>query len=88
MYGREYSKPSIASSGCSYARLGGYKGIPNLIPDTQQAMTRPADVVVVPTYGSVGYSALTNKQPSCSGYFTVGSAYACNTPSSSWRMCG
>ena len=79
IYG-EYNRPTVTSSGCSYATLDSYNqnyfgrgavGAPTL------AQTRSAEVIVIPSYGSIGYNVLqpSNQQPSCSGYNSMMSAY-------------
>jgi hypothetical protein len=75
----EYSKPSVTSNGCAYARLDRYnqnyygRGA-NGAPVASQ--TRSNEVIVVPGYGGLGYNALqTQQQPSCSGYYSINGAY-------------
>jgi hypothetical protein len=91
---REFSNPTVASSGCSYTTLGAYTGTPVLNvspPAGQQVQTRQSgEVVVLPSYGGVGYGAFSRKNPSCTGYYNVSNAYACNRigGASSARMCG
>jgi len=90
----EYTNPTVGSGGCSYATLNNYNqnyfgrggvGAPVL------SQTRSNEIVVVPSYGGPGYNSLMNqKQPTCSGYYSVNSAYP-NYPSCgqfSSRMCG
>jgi hypothetical protein len=95
IYG-EYTRPMVTSGGCAYATLDNYNqnyfgrgavGAPTL------SQTRSNELVVVPTYGGVGYQTLMNsKQPSCSGYAPIQQAYpayaggACGQFSSS--LCG
>jgi hypothetical protein len=89
----EYSRPSVASSGCAYATLDSYNqnyfgrgavGAPRI------SQTASNQVVVVPAYGGPGYSmSQQEKIPSCSGYQDINNAYpnypACNQFSS--NMC-
>jgi hypothetical protein len=91
----EYSRPTVTAGGCSYAQLDNYnqnyfgRGA-NGAPVMSQ--TRSNEIVVVPGYGGLGYNALqTQKQPSCSGYYSVNGAYpsypnACGRFSS--NLCG
>ena len=79
-YNHEYSRPSVTSGGCSYATLEAYNqnyfgrgrvGAP------MSAQTRSSEIVVVPSFGGIGYQNLTNGNaaPSCNGYFDIRSAY-------------
>lgn len=58
---RKYGK------GCSYSKLGCYQ--------KQSTMTKKGHMVV-PTYGAIGYEALTHGgKGSCGGYFDIRTAY-------------
>lgn len=91
----EYTRPTVASGGCSYTTLDNYNqnyfgrgavGAPNM------AQLRSNEVVVVPSYGGPGYNTLMHqKQPTCSGYYDISSAYPSypNTCGQfSARLCG
>jgi len=69
----EYVNYSSGSSACSYAPLGQYNGDYSMGVPFQGKVTNGS--YVVPTWGGISYDALTNKVPSCSGYFDVNSAY-------------
>ena len=90
-YNSEYSKPTVASSKCAYANLGCYYG-----PNSTMPALKPGTVsgaMVVPTYGAIGYNALTHGvTQSCGGHFNITDAYganaaSCNT-SYATRLCG
>jgi hypothetical protein len=90
--GHEYSKPSVTSSGCSYATLDAYNqnyfGRGRAGPP-MRAQTNSPEVVIVPSFGGMGYANLTNNTapncggrqmsnsaaPSCNGYFDISNAY-------------
>lgn len=78
----EYSN-STGGAGCAYANLGAYSGSYSMgIP--AQGVVRQNMAYVVPSYGTMGYDTLTSKDPSCSGYPNIMSAYgsdagSCNT---------
>lgn len=90
----EYTKPTVTSGGCAYANLSSYNqnyygrsasGAPVM------SQTRSNEVVVVPSFGGVGYNLGPSKRPSCSGYQTIKGAYpnfpnACGLFSS--NLCG
>jgi hypothetical protein len=91
----EYSKPTVGAPGCSYASLHNYNqnyfgrantGAPKV------ASMASNEVIIVPSYGASGYRSLMHqKQPTCSGYYSVSSAYprnGCATmAASSMRSC-
>ena len=75
----EYTRPSVTSNGCAYATLDNYnqnyfgKG---LVGAPRLAQTRSNSIVVVPSYGGLGYQSLmVQKTPTCSGYYSVNNAY-------------
>jgi hypothetical protein len=72
----DYVNYSAGSSSCSYAPLGQYSGDYSMGVPFQGKVTSGA--YIVPTWGAIGYDALTNKVPNCSGYFDVNSAYGSN----------
>jgi hypothetical protein len=69
----DYVNYSAGGSSCSYAPLGQYSADYSMGVPFQGKLTNGA--YVVPTWGAIGYDALTNKVPNCSGYFDVNSAY-------------
>ena len=84
----EYSRPTVGAGGCAYSTLNSYnenywgRGLAGA-PSVSQ--TRSNEVVIVPSYGGVGYNTLMrNPVPSCNGYYNVRSAY----PSYSNGSCG
>lgn len=90
----EYTAPSVQSGGCAYATLDSYNqnffnrgqvGAP--VP----SQARSSEIIIVPSYGGVGYNALQNtRRPSCGGYYGMNNAYpnypACGQFSS--NLCG
>ena len=99
MNNHEYTGPSVKGPGCNYASLYSYNQNyfgRGRVTIPQAASNRSSEVVVVPSYGGVGYNSLnTNignqKVPSCNGFYNLTSAYpnfpsACNAFSS--RLCG
>lgn len=93
-YSSEYSGGSVSSGGCSYASLGHYNqgigmGAMAPVPSGTPSMA----VQVVPTFGSPSYNTLQHgqKYPSCSGYFSISSAYSSfpnNCTRFTSRLCG
>ena len=87
----EYSKPTVASSKCSYSTLGCYYGSNSTMPALRPGTVSGA--MVVPTYGAIGYNALTHGvSQSCGGHFNIADAYgtgasSCST-SYATRLCG
>ena len=87
----EYNN-SQTGNACSYSNLQNYNnsrgswGQPALTPSTVSG------AYVVPVFGGPGYDTLTNKSPSCSGYYTIDSAYGASTGDCNqqytMRMCG
>ena len=91
----EYTRPSVASGGCSYSTLYNYNqdyygrglvGAPTL------AQARSHETIIVPSYGGPGYQNLVHSTtPTCTGYYSIDSAYpsypnACGQFNS--RLCG
>lgn len=72
----DYVNYSAASSACSYAPLGQYTGDYSMGVPFQGKVSNGA--YIVPVWGAIGYDALTNKVPNCSGYFDVNAAYGAN----------
>ena len=81
------SSNTVNGASCSYTNLANYNAS---APGTLGQPAVPASTVigmqVVPNYAAPGYDTLTHggAAPSCSGYFTVQSAYGpnaaeCNT---------
>lgn len=90
-YKSEYSKPTVASSKCAYASLGCYYGPNSTMPALRPGTTSGA--MVVPTYGAIGYNALTHGvAPGCGTYFNITDAYGADASSCSTsyatRLCG
>lgn len=79
---REYSKPSVSGSGCTYSRLQNYN---QNYATTQTAgapvvaSVRSNEIVIIPSYGGIGYSSLNASEsssgPSCTGYSRARDAY-------------
>jgi len=69
----DYNNYSAGSSACSYAPLGQYTGDYSMGVPFQGKVS--SGLYIVPTWGAIGYDALTNKVPNCSGYYDVNSAY-------------
>jgi|LakMenEpi03Aug12_release.lakeMendotaPanAssembly.Ray.scaffolds.fasta_scaffold3769248_1 hypothetical protein len=68
----EYNNSSVGSASCNYAALSQYNGnYPVGVP----FQGKVASAMVVPAYGAIGYDALTNATPNCSGYFDINAAY-------------
>jgi hypothetical protein len=74
----EVAKPN----GCSYSTLNSYNQNYSLSTQNVGAPVvsgaRSNQVVIVPSYGGIGYSSLAygvGTQPSCSGYYSVKNAY-------------
>ena len=93
VYNSEYTQSSVSSSGCNYARLGCYYGPRSTMPPIRRGTT--SGVMIVPTYGAIGYNALTHGVPdSCGGHFNITNAYGANAGSCSTknlytkRLCG
>jgi len=90
-YKSEYSKPTVASAKRSYARLGCYYGPSSTMPALRAGTVTGA--MVVPTYGAIGYNALTHGvSQSSGGHFNITDAYgagasSCSTPYAT-RICG
>jgi len=71
----EYSGPSVSGSSCAYVDLHNYN---NQWQGKNQPAIPKGNVTghyIVPQYGMPGYSTLTSKKPSCSGYFGISNAY-------------
>jgi len=64
-----------SSPNCQYSTLSTYNGTSFLGNNPPVPATSVSNIYVVPNYGSIGYDALTSKQPSCSGFRTITSAY-------------
>ncbi len=78
----EYTKASVGSAGCTYATLQGYNQNYNLstinVGAPVVSSARSNEIVIVPSYGGVGYSSLSASQgrsSSCTGYPSVKYAY-------------
>ena len=69
----DYVNYSAGSSSCNYAPLGAYNAEYSMGVPFQGKVTSGA--YIVPTWGAIGYDALTNKVPNCSGYFGINAAY-------------
>lgn len=69
----DYVNYSAGSSSCQYAPLGQYTGDYSMGVPFQGKVS--SGNYIVPQWGAIGYDALTNKVPNCSGYFDVNSAY-------------
>ena len=75
------------SPSCSYVSLSGYNGRgKNSMGSPHVPPTNVTGVYVVPSYGMIGYDALSHGSagPSCAGYFSITDAYGkgaenCNT---------
>lgn len=93
----EYSRPSVTASSCAYAQLDNYSQnyqARGLVGAPVQASSRSNQIVVVPSYGGVGYdnagyglgySTLSGpRRSSCSGYQSMVNAY----PSFTNNACG
>lgn len=70
----EYTNYAAGSSACSYAPLGQYNATYSMNNVPFQG-TVTSGSYVVPSWSPIGYDALVNQAPSCSGYFDVQSAY-------------
>ncbi len=75
---QEYSRPTVAGPSCNYATLQNYNqnvfGLGRVI--TPQLAASRAMEVVLPSYGGVGYNALTlDRAPSCNGYYNLSNSY-------------
>jgi hypothetical protein len=81
-YSHEYTKPSVTSNGCSYTTLDSYnqnyfgRGV---VGAPRMSQTRSAEVVILPSYGAIGYNQFSVNMPSCSGYYDINSAYPANS---------
>jgi hypothetical protein len=79
---REYSRPSVSGSGCTYSSLQNYN---QNYASTQTpgapvvASARSNEIVIIPSYGGIGYSSLNasadGSTPSCTGYSRARNAY-------------
>jgi hypothetical protein len=90
-YGSEYSGGMVKGAGCDYNNLGNYLGSNNMMAPAVSGQTK--GVYIVPTYGAIGYDALTHgSNGNCGSHFTISDAYGagaglCNT-SYTTRLCG
>ena len=67
---------TVTGSSCAYATLSNYNnGMQGMKPPMPSVVT---GYNIVPSYGSIGYNALTMGGQSCSGYPTIGPAYNSN----------
>lgn len=87
----EYTGSSVKNSSCAYAQLCSYNQGGKMAPVNPK---QTSGVYVVPSYGAIGYNALTHGQgvPGCGGYFNIKSAYgagagSCNTTYTT-KLCG
>jgi hypothetical protein len=70
----EYTNSAAGSSACSYAPLGQYNASYSMNNVPFQGKVTTGNYIV-PSWGAIGYDALTNQTPSCSGYFDIQAAY-------------
>ena len=91
-YNNEYRNAMAGGNGCSYKSLGNYSGCNSTMAPIRAGAG--ANAMVVPTYGAIGYAALThgNSAGSCGGHFNIQSAYGagagnCSTAYTT-RLCG
>lgn len=91
----EYTKPTVTSGGCSYSTLDNYNQNyfgRGAVSAPTLSQSRSNQIIVVPSYGGMGYNTLQNtRQPTCSGFYKVKNAYprypnACGAFSS--NLCG
>jgi hypothetical protein len=78
MINHEYNRPSVTGPPCNYATLQSYNqnyfGLGRVV--TPQLAAARSMEVVLPTYGGVGYNALTlDRAPSCNGYYNMSTSY-------------
>jgi hypothetical protein len=73
---KDGNNPSVGGPACSYSNLGNYNNSTNMGVRSMNAGV--SGVYVVPNYGAPGYDTLVNKNPTCSGYYTISSAYGGN----------
>ena len=69
---------SVKGSSCSYVSLSNYNSSsPGTLGSPEANRNTVTGSYVVPNYSAIGYGALTHdaSTPSCSGYFSVTSAY-------------
>lgn len=69
-----------AAVACNYADLATYNAMPNsgeAMSGLRVPITTAVGYTIVPAYGRISYDSLTHgkSQPSCSGFFTISSAY-------------
>jgi len=70
----DHVNSTVGSSPCSYATLSRYNNGASLGPALRG--TTPTGIYIVPDYSAPGYDTLTHSaQPTCGGYFDIGSAY-------------
>lgn len=72
----DYNNYSSGAAACNYAPLGQYNDGYNMGVPPQGRATK--GVYITPVWGGIGYDALINKVPNCSGYFDINSAYGAN----------
>lgn len=69
----EYVNYAAGGNSCSYSSLGNYNGPYPMTVPFQGKVTSGS--YIVPTWNAIGYEDLTAKNPSCSGYGNIQSAY-------------
>ena len=67
---------SSGGAACSYASQGNYTADYSMSVPFQGKLSK--GMYITPSWGSIGHDDLTNKVPTCSGYFDVNSAYGSN----------
>jgi hypothetical protein len=67
---------SSGGAACSYASQGNYTADYSMSVPFQGKLSK--GMYITPSWGSIGHADLTNKVPTCSGYFDVNSAYGSN----------
>lgn len=72
----DYVNYSAGSSACNYAPLSQYTADYSMGVPFQGKVSSGS--YIVPTWGSIGYDSLTNKTPTCSGYYDINGAYGAN----------
>lgn len=74
----EYSKPSVSGPGCSYANLQDYNqnyfGRSGVGAPTR-ASAKSNEVVVLPSFGGVGYKLGQTQGSTCTGFLNLKNAY-------------
>jgi hypothetical protein len=78
LFNKTMSEQYNSSPSCQYSTLSTYNGTSFLGNTPPVPSTTVSGVYIVPSYGSIGYDALTSGVPSCSGYRNIVTAYGAN----------